>query len=381
MADGAGRCANCIRLKKDCTFFAVDQQPQSQSEPRRRRKSKALNEAGGDSTATSPSVASSQIPDMSAALPFPPLSSTGQMPPHSELAGDAKRPRTGSFSPPGNKGEPALSALVGYMDDPSPSNSQFDGHELTTSRTAPLYSRSYEQTYPPPQSAAWLPAHASPITSSKPFAPADRHERPELTTSFPLAGQTPMSSWRPIHSASSDSPAYSHSPFSAASLTPMTTHSAHPSHGWTAAASPVPRDDSWSSMPSSRSMSYGTVDGLHHAPLPSQPHQLHTQQYPPPPQPHYNPQPHYRSEYPTHAAGPATTLPSSEAPSHDARWAPQPQPGYGSGNAFAKPGPPDAGFGWSYGAPLESPSQISLQGQGQGTPHEQGGYYGGGRGG
>ncbi|QSZ32392.1 hypothetical protein DSL72_001966 [Monilinia vaccinii-corymbosi] len=66
-ADPQNRCSNCIRLKKECNFYPVDQQPQP--EPKR-RGSKAQNGTGGASQSSSPSIPSGQLPDMQPNLPY-----------------------------------------------------------------------------------------------------------------------------------------------------------------------------------------------------------------------------------------------------------------------------------------------------------------------
>ncbi|TGO22985.1 hypothetical protein BPAE_0148g00150 [Botrytis paeoniae] len=91
-ADPQNRCSNCIRLKKECNFYPVDQQPQP--EPKR-RGSKAPSGTGGTSQSSSPSIPSSQISDMQPNLPYH-LS----MPSIQNLGGSqVKKERNESFSP------------------------------------------------------------------------------------------------------------------------------------------------------------------------------------------------------------------------------------------------------------------------------------------
>ncbi|KAG4033292.1 hypothetical protein MFRU_005g03040 [Monilinia fructicola] len=91
-ADPQNRCSNCIRLKKECNFYPVDQQPQP--EPKR-RGSKAQSGTGGASESSSPSIPSSQLPDMQPNLPYH-LS----MPVIQNLGGvQTKKEMTESFSP------------------------------------------------------------------------------------------------------------------------------------------------------------------------------------------------------------------------------------------------------------------------------------------
>jgi len=96
--DAQGRCSNCIRLKKECNFYPVDQQPPP--EPRR-RGSKAQSGTERASESSSPSTSSGQLPEMPPTLPYPHLN----MPPIQDLGGpQMKRQRTESFSPENNKG-------------------------------------------------------------------------------------------------------------------------------------------------------------------------------------------------------------------------------------------------------------------------------------
>jgi hypothetical protein len=92
-ADLQNRCSNCIRLKKECNFYPVDQQPPP--EPRR-RGSKAQSGTGRASESSSPSTSSGQLPELPPTLPFPHLS----MPPIQDLGGpQMKKPKTESFNP------------------------------------------------------------------------------------------------------------------------------------------------------------------------------------------------------------------------------------------------------------------------------------------
>lgn len=92
-ADPQNRCSNCIRLKKECNFYPVDQQPQPDT---RRRGSKSQSGTGRASESSSPSTSSGQLPELPSTLPYPHLS----MPPIQDLGGPhMKKQRTESFSP------------------------------------------------------------------------------------------------------------------------------------------------------------------------------------------------------------------------------------------------------------------------------------------
>ncbi|KAI9721312.1 MAG: hypothetical protein M1812_002474 [Candelaria pacifica] len=73
-SDPQGRCTNCIRLKKECNFFPVDQQPQPDRRPRTESKAEGTSGDGSNSESSSPARASTQgaarTGDFS---PYPPL--------------------------------------------------------------------------------------------------------------------------------------------------------------------------------------------------------------------------------------------------------------------------------------------------------------------
>ncbi|CAD6585865.1 MAG: hypothetical protein ASARMPRED_002330 [Alectoria sarmentosa] len=57
--DVHNRCANCIRLKKDCNFFPVDQQPQLERRPRTSSRADTMASSSSDS---SPALAGNRLP-------------------------------------------------------------------------------------------------------------------------------------------------------------------------------------------------------------------------------------------------------------------------------------------------------------------------------
>ena len=57
--DPQNRCANCIRLKKDCNFFPVDQQPQLERRPCTSPRDDTIASSSSDS---SPALAGNQLP-------------------------------------------------------------------------------------------------------------------------------------------------------------------------------------------------------------------------------------------------------------------------------------------------------------------------------
>ena len=57
--DPQNRCANCIRLKKDCNFFPVDQQPQVERRPRTSSRAETMASSSSDS---SPALVGNNLP-------------------------------------------------------------------------------------------------------------------------------------------------------------------------------------------------------------------------------------------------------------------------------------------------------------------------------
>ncbi|KAH8815274.1 hypothetical protein F5884DRAFT_665693 [Xylogone sp. PMI_703] len=131
--DPQNRCSNCIRLKKECNFYPVDQQPPS--ETKRRDSTKTTSGASVASASSSPTALSEQLSE-GGNLQY----SNASMPPIQELDGP-KRRRTDSFS------------------------SEVRGS-----------SRGLE--YPPISSAGWVPSEPSAVRGTNPH------------------GDMPLSSWR-----------------------------------------------------------------------------------------------------------------------------------------------------------------------------------------
>ena len=70
-ADVQGRCVNCIRLKKECSFYPVDQQPP----PDTRSKASSRSSTGPKiaSASSSPAMPSGHPADIAPHQPYPPL--------------------------------------------------------------------------------------------------------------------------------------------------------------------------------------------------------------------------------------------------------------------------------------------------------------------
>lgn len=65
--DAHGRCSNCIRLKKDCNFYPVDQQPPNENKPR--KSDSNSQDLSNSSTATSPHTLAPGLEDGEPAFP------------------------------------------------------------------------------------------------------------------------------------------------------------------------------------------------------------------------------------------------------------------------------------------------------------------------
>ncbi|KAH8657503.1 hypothetical protein BGZ60DRAFT_383685 [Tricladium varicosporioides] len=153
--DLQNRCSNCIRLKKECNFYPVDQQPQPDP---RRRGSKSQGGAGRVSASSSPSTTSGQIPEIPSNLPYP----SANMPSIQDLGGpQMKRQRTESFSPE-NKGVAVVT-----------SSREFNYNHGPTNWMAPDASPGIKQQGEIPQQF-WRPnPQDSPLTPAfSPFTPS-----------------------------------------------------------------------------------------------------------------------------------------------------------------------------------------------------------------
>lgn len=89
--DAQNRCANCIRLKKDCNFFPVDQQPQFDRRP---RASSKADTRGSTSSESSPALVSGHLPEEYHTYPQLPLSYLSSRGSVAAVAGDLVSPMT-----------------------------------------------------------------------------------------------------------------------------------------------------------------------------------------------------------------------------------------------------------------------------------------------
>ncbi|CAK7202195.1 hypothetical protein SEUCBS139899_004917 [Sporothrix eucalyptigena] len=206
-ADIQGRCVNCIRLKKECSFYPVDQQPP----PDARKNSTSRSSVGHHPPAAASASASASAPIMPAPvqLPLPSLATLPDPDPRGRPQQSTQQltmPSIQTMAPPSMKsssGEP-------FSPDPKMSGRQsFDyGHSGMTN---------------------WMSADASPSSSK----PGDL-------------------SWRSYPQESPITPAFS----------PYTSHAAPPSATWTPQSETTGRggeDLGWSyPPPPPRSLSFGS---------------------------------------------------------------------------------------------------------------------------
>ncbi|KAH8814174.1 hypothetical protein F5882DRAFT_485699 [Hyaloscypha sp. PMI_1271] len=263
-ADPQNRCSNCIRLKKECNFYPVDQQPPP--DPRRRGSKAQSGTERASEESSSPSTSSGQLPEMAQTLPYPHLN----MPPIQDLGGpQMKRQRTESFSPE-NKG-----ANFRHLPPQTVSN---DPAVVTSSRN-------FEY---PPGPTNWMAPDASPSTKAP-------------------TSDVPQPYWRVNPQDSPLTPAFS--PFTPNLQIP-------PQQNWPAPHPEAsPRDDMSWSVPQ-RSISYSNLEGLQ-----SQHHQHYSQYSHPPSQPgsdHYTTKPRVLPSsgmYPPPISTSGSAIPPSETSS------------------------------------------------------------------
>ncbi|KAJ5032613.1 uncharacterized protein L3040_009210 [Drepanopeziza brunnea f. sp. 'multigermtubi'] len=254
--DAHSRCSNCIRLKKDCQFFAVDAQPPVLESQRRASRTQSGAERASEEP-SSPSTSTGQVLEIPQTLPYLHLG----MPPIQDLGGpQMKRQRTESFSPE--------STGKGFL-PPSLINPVV----VTTSRNL-------EYTQPSDHGTTnWMATELSPSTTD-----------PKMETS--------QSYWRINTHASPITPAFS----------PFTPNLQIPP--WTPHAEASPREDNWSAP--QRSISYGNLEGLHTLHQSTQ-YAAYTQ--PPPSNDHYTTKPRVLQSSPMYP--PLMQTSSSMVASHE----------------------------------------------------------------
>ncbi|KAI9809282.1 MAG: hypothetical protein M1825_002573 [Sarcosagium campestre] len=135
--DPQGRCSNCIRLKKDCNFFPVDQQPQPDRRPRTGSKTgQSSGPTSNSSSSPSPTSRSGgdsfadyhPIPISSA----PPNFSMHHVPPHRNGSVPSMNKQLPSDAPPAR-------SQLSQMHTPSSASFEFSQSERTSAWTVPSY--------------------------------------------------------------------------------------------------------------------------------------------------------------------------------------------------------------------------------------------------
>ncbi|KAK0618325.1 hypothetical protein B0T17DRAFT_496385 [Bombardia bombarda] len=160
--DVQGRCVNCIRLKKECSFFPVDQQPPQDT----RQKSASRSSIGPKiaSASSSPAMQSGIPSDMHAQQPYPQLT----MPSIQNMPPPMKPPGTESYAPD-SKGPSSASSTRPY---------EYSQHGMTNWMAADA---SPSSSKPSDLNATWRSyPNESPITPA--FSPYTPHAPPSSAT-------------------------------------------------------------------------------------------------------------------------------------------------------------------------------------------------------
>ncbi|KAI9053602.1 hypothetical protein LZ554_002556 [Drepanopeziza brunnea f. sp. 'monogermtubi'] len=306
--DAHNRCSNCIRLKKDCQFFAVDAQPPVLESQRRASRTQIGAERASEESSS-------------------PSTSTGQ-----DLGGpQMKRQRTESFSPestgkgflPSSLINPAVvtsSRNLEYTQSADHGTTNWMATDLSPSTTDPKMETS--QSY-------WrINTHASPITPAfSPFTP-----------------NLQIPPWTPHAEASPREDNWSAPQRSISYSNLEGLHTLHQSTQYAAYTQPLPSNDHYTTKPRVLQsspmypplMQTSSSMVASHEPLsatPSEPHQHPPSAQPLPPASFPNWQQQFYSYQ----------KPASAGPDHYPGWnGPPAGPPHEGGNA---PLPPDYGYG------------------------------------
>ncbi|MCJ1228797.1 hypothetical protein MMC12_005460 [Toensbergia leucococca] len=184
--DARNRCSNCIRLKKECNFFPVDQQPERTP----RTASKSEMKSGHVSNSSSPSsnlVGGRVVDQVDQFNPYSPLPLPGQEYPPTTTALNG-----GILSPPSR----ASSSSRPYEFPPPQDRSPWTPHFIDHSQTPVSH-------IPPedPSTAYWKLSH-SPITTvfSPPFVgrptSSAQHPREHGGAFAPFSGSREDAGWQ-----------------------------------------------------------------------------------------------------------------------------------------------------------------------------------------
>lgn len=205
--DVQGRCVNCIRLKKECSFFPVDQQPPQDT----RQKSASRSSVGPKiaSASSSPALQTGLPSEMHGHPPYPQLTmpSIQNMPPPMKPSGsesyppDSKMPTSASSSRPYEYGHQGMSNWMSA--DASPSSSKPSDLNATwrsyptESPITPAFSP-YTPHAPPP-SATWSASVGSESSSRDDMGWSSYPAPPPRSLSF---GSESVASHQPYPSIS-----------------------------------------------------------------------------------------------------------------------------------------------------------------------------------
>ncbi|PKS10514.1 hypothetical protein jhhlp_002266 [Lomentospora prolificans] len=172
-ADVQGRCVNCIRLKKECSFYPVDQQPPTDA--RSKASSRASTGPKIASASSSPAISSGHPTEITPHQPYPPLA----MPSIQNMAPPAmKSTASEPFSPDGKM--PTSAPATGRPFDfaAQPMTNWMSAEQSPSSATKPSDLNATWRTYP----------HESPITPS--FSPYTPHAPPSAGWNAPVSAET-----------------------------------------------------------------------------------------------------------------------------------------------------------------------------------------------
>ncbi|KAK2032563.1 hypothetical protein LX32DRAFT_582514 [Colletotrichum zoysiae] len=166
-AMGESRCINCIRLKKECSFFPVDQpsQPQQTTGPRPKAPSQTSPGPNTSSASSSPAIAAMQSLEVSQRQQY----------------------RPGGIHPsPGMPPPPKLSSAIENLGTEAP---------MSSGVPAGLSSRAFGY---PNQSVSWMSPEVSPSSTTQPKEPNETWKsftgQSPITPSFsPYTSQAPQS--------------------------------------------------------------------------------------------------------------------------------------------------------------------------------------------
>ncbi|KAK7969909.1 hypothetical protein PG988_008982 [Apiospora saccharicola] len=169
-ADPGGRCMNCIRLKKECSFFPVDQQPPTL--PGQKQGTRSSVGSKIPSTSSSPAMAAGQPPDATRHQMYPQLTTAQSLqhmgPPSMQHASADTYPVTPEGSVPGTRAYEYGHGVSDWIaTDASGGSSAKNMDDLNSSW------RTYPQ--PSPVSPAFSPytTHAVPGTATWSAAPGN----------------------------------------------------------------------------------------------------------------------------------------------------------------------------------------------------------------